>query len=255
MQMEYDYVHDGSETISDSFTYQAMDSEGALSEVTPVTITITPVNDAPTAINDGITILEGATKVVPVLSNDTDTELDTLSVQVLTAPTNGTAVVNADNTITYTHAGDQTTSDSLIYSIDDGNGGTATAALLIAINPVNDNPVALTDNAVVFEQGSVMIDVLANDSDEESVSLSTTIVDQPSYGSLIQNADGTYLYTHDGSETTSDSFSYQVSDAQGAASVTTQVLIDVIPVNDAPIASDDTSTHQWFCVGECGWGY
>ncbi|MEE2685143.1 MAG: Ig-like domain-containing protein, partial [Planctomycetota bacterium] len=50
--------------------------------------------------------------------------------------------------------------------------------------------------------------------------------------------DGTYRYTHDGSETTSDSFSYKANDG-ALDSNTVTVAITVTAVNDAPLASDD----------------
>ena len=70
------YVHDGSETTTDSFTYKAND--GSLnSNIATVTITITPVNDAPVAVNDAYAVNEGGTLNVAapgVLGNDTDAD-------------------------------------------------------------------------------------------------------------------------------------------------------------------------------------
>jgi len=42
-----DYIHDGSETVADSFTYTINDARGATSTVGTVNLSITPVNDAP----------------------------------------------------------------------------------------------------------------------------------------------------------------------------------------------------------------
>ena len=52
-------------------------------------------------------------------------------------------------------------------------------------------------------------------------------------------------YTHDGSETTSDSFTYTIDDLSGATSNTATVDITVTPVNDAPtIAAGQTFRVQ-----------
>src|SRR5947209_30980 len=70
----YTYTHDGSETSSDSFTYNAND--GSLdSNIATVNITVSPVNDPPIAVPDAYTDAEGGTLTVAapgVLGNDTD---------------------------------------------------------------------------------------------------------------------------------------------------------------------------------------
>ena len=45
---------------------------------------------------------------------------------------------------------------------------------------------------------------------------SIAIVAGPANGSLLDNGDGTVTYTHNGSETTSDSFTYTIEDLAGA---------------------------------------
>ena len=53
-------MHDGTETTTDSFTYQVND--GACdSNVTTVTITINPINDCPVVLDDAYTVDEGGT--------------------------------------------------------------------------------------------------------------------------------------------------------------------------------------------------
>jgi len=229
----YTYTHDGSETSTDSFTYVAIDQQGASSSITTVSITVNSINDVPIAVNDGITLLEGDSKIVPVLINDTDAEQDSLSVQITSQPLHGTAIINADNTITYTHNGTDKTSDALVYTINDGNGGTATATLLIAITLVNDIPITSPDNLVLEEGTSELIDVLLNDTDAESSNLQTSIISLPANGSVVLNADGTYTYTHDGSETTSDRISIQEGETK------------VVPVliNDSDAEQDSLSVQ------------
>ena len=62
-------------------------------------------------------------------------------------------VVNADGSYTvdandgdYLSAG-ETVEFSADYSVDDGNGGSDTATLIIRVNGVNDDPVAVIDVA------------------------------------------------------------------------------------------------------------
>jgi VCBS repeat-containing protein len=52
------------------------------------------------------------------------------------------------------------------------------------------------------------------------------------------NPNGAFTYTHNGSETTSDSFTYQVSDGIALSNIAT-VTITITPVNDNPTANGD----------------
>ena len=56
---------------------------------------------------------------------------------------------------------------------------------------------------------------------------------------------GTIDYTHNGSETTSDSFVYEVCDDEVPPQcATATVTFTINPVNDPPVANDDTATVQ-----------
>ena len=93
-----------------------------------------------------------------------------------------------------------------------------TATVSITVTPVNDAPVANSDSATVAEGGTVTVldstaaSVLANDTDAEANTLTATKLSDPAHGSVTLNADGTFSYSHDGSETTSDSFTYKTCD-------------------------------------------
>ena len=88
-------------------------------------------NVAPVVTDDVVTLAAGqSTAVVSVLGNDTDADGDDLTVTLATSPTNGTATVNSDGTVTYiptnaTVAG----SDSFTYTVTDEVGNTDTATV------------------------------------------------------------------------------------------------------------------------------
>lgn len=231
------YVHDGSETTSDTFTYSITDPDGA-SDIATVTVTITPVNDAAVATADSASVDEGAATTIDVLANDTDAEGDTLTPSIVTAPSSGTAVVNGDNSITYTHNGAEQFSDTFTYVLNDGTADSNVVAVTITINPLNDAPLAVTDTATVAEGASVVIAVLANDSDPESDALTVVLDTTPVNGTAV-GVDGSVTYLHSGNETTSDSFTYHLLDTAGAASSIVTVTITVEATNDAPVAADD----------------
>lgn len=106
-------------------------------------------------------------------------------------------------------------------------------------DPINHAPVATSDAASVTEDGSVAVDVLANDSDADDDVLSVTSVTTPAHGSAGLDASGNVVYTPAANYFGSDSFTYVVSD--GDLSDSAPVSITVTPVNDAPVAADDAA--------------
>ena len=190
------------------------------------------MNDAPVAVDDLATINEGANASIDLAANDTDADgtIDLTSIVIVQSPANGSLVVNADGTVSYTHNGSETTSDSFTYTINDNNGlvsGTATAN--ITVTPVNDPPVANGESDGVANGMAVIINVASNDTDaDNALDLTSIVITQaPANGTAVANGDGTVTYTHDGSATTSDSFQYTIKDASGAVSGTAIVTVTI----------------------------
>ncbi len=105
-------------------------------------------------------------------------------------------------------------------------------------------PVALADAFTVTEGAAVTsastgVNVLTNDTDADGGTLKAVLNTAPTHGKIVLNADGSFTYTHDGSEATSDSFTYSASDGVNV-SAPVAVSITVTPVNDAPVATADT---------------
>lgn len=102
-------------------------------------------------------------------------------------------------------------------------------------------PTATDDVASLSEGGTLNnASVLLNDVDAEGDTLVPTIVTGPSNASSFTlNNDGTFTYIHNGGETTSDSFTYQISD--GALTATATVTLTIIPVDDPTVLVADTN--------------
>ena len=250
----FEHLENGEDT-DDTFTYTITDGNGATDTAT-VTIDVNGINDAPVAATDGPSISEDSTgTVVNVLGNDTDAESQTLTVSAVdTTGTTGT-VTNNGTDVTYDPDGQfeylttsQTATDTFTYTVEDSQGGTDTETVTVTITGVNDLPVAVDDNVSTDEATSVgPIAVLANDTDAEGAVTLTSIDTTGTSGTVTNNNDGTLTYDPNGAfedlengEDTDDTFTYTVTDGNGATDTAT-VTIDVNGVNDAPVAADDAA--------------
>ncbi len=125
---------------SHTVTVKASDSSNAFATV-DVEITVEDVNEAPTAVRDTATTNEDTSVTIDVLSNDTDPENDDLTVTSVTRPSEGSATVNSDGTITYTPNANYHGSDSFTYRArDTGNLNSNVATVALTIDSVNDAP-------------------------------------------------------------------------------------------------------------------
>ncbi|WP_236175841.1 retention module-containing protein [Pseudomonas pseudonitroreducens] len=122
-----------------TFTYQAKDNNGALSDPQTITITVTGTNDAPVAVPDTAHTNEDTAIRIDVLGNDTDAEHDALIVTGASAG-NGTVVINQDGSLSYTPKENFSGSDTITYSISDGKGGTSSSTVTVTIEAVADKP-------------------------------------------------------------------------------------------------------------------
>ena len=118
-------------------TFKYTVSDGALTTTALCTVTVAPVNDKPVARPDSTTGVKNTVKVINVatlLANDTDVDMDTLTVIApLGTFVGGTAVfANNNTTIRFTPTANVTTG-SFVYTVSDGNL-TNTAKVTITFN-------------------------------------------------------------------------------------------------------------------------
>ncbi|MEL6462308.1 MAG: Ig-like domain-containing protein, partial [Cyanobacteria bacterium J06621_15] len=199
-----------------------------------------PTNTFPVANNDTFSISENtANNQLNVLANDSDSDGDTLAVSIGNLPANGTLNISQNN-LFYTPNSDFTGTDTFTYQIDDGNGGTDTATVSVNITEFNDIPVIANDSATTDEDTAVTIDVLANDSDGDGDDLTISSVGSGSNGTtaIINNQ---IVYTPNSNFNGVDSFSYEINDGNGGSDTAT-VTVNVAPVNDIPVAQNDSAT-------------
>jgi uncharacterized repeat protein (TIGR01451 family) len=87
------------------------------------------------AVDDATTVVRGQSVKINVLANDREPGGETLRVTATTAPANGSAVINADGTITYTPNSSFVGTDSFTYTICDPAGQCSTATVTITVHP------------------------------------------------------------------------------------------------------------------------
>ncbi len=267
----FEYQHDGSDTTADSFTYKAVDAQGAVSDEATAWITITPANDPPTAVDDAYSTDEDTVLnvVVPgVLENDSDVNGDPISVvsadaqSVMGAP----VAVNADGSFSYDPTNvallqdlpaGATISDTFTYTIADDEGLTSAATVTIMVEGINDAPVAAGDGYAITEDQVLAVDpsgVLANDSDRDGDALNIDVANSDStsaLGAMVAfHADGSFTYDPTQAsliraiapgEIATDTFTYTVVDSH-AATDSAIVTITITGINSAPVATDKSFT-------------
>lgn len=234
----------------DSFTYKVNDGMGD-SNIATVTIDVSAINDAPGVGNDSYSIAEDNLLNVSapgVLTNDSDVEGSALSVALVSGPTRGTLTLNSNGSFSYQPNANANGIDSFTYRANDGTADSAIATVTINVAAVNDAPLATGESYSTSEDVPLSVaapGVLANDSDIEGSVLRPVLVSGPVHGTLTLNANGSFVYTPASNYSGPDSFTYRANDGLLSSTNIATVNIAVTPVNDVPVASNDSySTTQ-----------
>lgn len=213
----------------DSFTFKVNDGTVDSMPAT-VSIMVTPVDDPPVAHDDSVTVEEDTELAIVLTGSDPDG--DPLTYTVLRKPAHGTLSGTAPNLI-YTPDPDFCWLDSFTFKVNDGTTDSAPATIRISVTPVNDPPRANDDDVVTQEDIPITIDVLANDFEVDNELLKITAVSKGTGGSATINSTGTLTYTPNPDFYGDDSFTYTVSDSEGARDTAT-VRVEVTSLNDPP---------------------
>ena len=224
-------------TPNDGFTGEAVVNytitDGELTDPAVLFVTVTDPAENPVAVDDVAETPEDTPVIIPVLANDTDPNLDPLTVTEATSP-DGEIVINDDGTITFTPDENFNGPTTITYTVTDPDGNTDTATVDVTVTPVNDVPVAVDDTASTNQDTAVVIDVLANDSDPDGDPLTVIAATSPN-GTVDINDDGTITFTPAPGFNGPAEITYTVSDGNGGEAPGT---VDVM-VSDGIVTGTD----------------
>ena len=146
---------------------------------------------------------------------------------------------------------------SFNFLVSDGVNPSTPAVMTINVNSVNDPPTARNNEYTTDEDqpvsGNIIVDNTGEgvDSDPDGGVLSVvdgdgnaanglSPVSGPANGTVVLNSNGTFTYTPNSNFFGDDTFTYRITDGQGGFDTAT-VTIHVTPVNDDPLATNNTA--------------
>ncbi len=223
-------------------------SDGTETTLESLRINVANVDEVPVAEGETATVDEDAATVIDIGTNDSDPEGQTLQWTVPATSAEGALLAEVDGVVTYTPPTDFVGTDTFSYLVSDGTTTAAVATATVTVSGDNDAPIANDDSGAgysVVEDGSLTTpDVRANDEDVDDTvnTLTVEVVDDVAFGSLTNNDNGTFTYLPDPDVNGPDFFTYKLVDPAGAESDEATVTISVTPVNDPPLAVNDTLT-------------
>ncbi|MEO1524421.1 MAG: DUF4347 domain-containing protein [Planctomycetota bacterium] len=123
---------------------------GAQSDQQQIAVTVVAENDAPVARNDlFVTTGRGVRSAAPgVLVNDSDIDGPALTASLVTGPSNGNMILNADGSFVYVAARGFSGADTFTYIVSDGSLTSNVATVRITVvAPPNPQPLPPTDTS------------------------------------------------------------------------------------------------------------
>jgi hypothetical protein len=216
---------------SDSFEFRVDDGKGGTATAV-VSLQVTAVNDAPVAGSRMVGLAEDSTVSVVLTASDVDHEAASLVYAVIEAPAEGVLEGTPPNVV-YRPRKDFFGADQFRFRVTDPAGGSSVGMIQLAVDPVNDAPVAAALAVTVARNDSVA--VVLSGFDVEKAPLTYLLDTAPGSGSLSGSAPN-LTYRPAVGFVGVDSFRYRVSDG-ALASAPATVSITVLATNRPPVVS------------------
>ena len=234
------------DVVSDSAGTSPLDFAGfQFNDGIPVAVTnsgsLHVANAEPFAVNDTTSTSEDSSTVLHLLTNDSDPDGDSLTIDsLMTAELAGEAVIDpGDTTVTYTVPSGVSGTEIFGYYISDPFGGTDMAEVYVTVQSTNTAPVAQNDTISLPEDSTGTFHLLGNDFDTGGDAISIIGIDTAATAGnvTIDPGDTTITYVPLPDSNGVDSLFYTIEDTEGLTD-SAMVYIQLQPVNDAPLAFD-----------------
>jgi len=227
---------------SDSLTYWVEDIDGDYDMATVyITVSEKP-NYIPVAKDDRRGASFNTPVTVDVLINDQGLDDGGIVVSLESMPQNGegSALANADNTVTFTPQADYIGEASFTYRVTDIDGDYDTASVTINVKEgENIVPLAANDNLSTTVNKPVTANILANDNGLDDGIGEVLIFEAPEFGNVVVNDDYTITYTPSSYFIGQEEFKYMIEDVDGDYDIATVYITVLDYVNQKPVANDD----------------
>jgi large repetitive protein len=229
-------------TGADSFTYRVQDGQQGWSS--PATVSVFTSNAAPVANPDNYATTNNTPKTVSPMANDTDANNQARHMVSVGQPQAGagSTVLNPDGTVTYDPGLSFRGTATFTYVVADTQNAQSTGTVTVTV--ANAAPVAVNDTDSVAYRGTVDVDVLHNDTDNNGDALTITGVGAAAHGGTVTPQNGKITYTAPTGFSGNDTFTYTISDGHsGTATATVTVTVgNAVPVATAHSVSTGTNT-------------
>ena len=223
------------------------DGTPTLADTETITVTVNETNQAPAVTNPGNqTNAEADSVLLAVTGTDADVPANTLTWSATGLPTGlginaGTGQISG--TIAYSAAAGSPWTVT-VTATDDGAPNLQDAVVFTwTVTNTNRAPTANDDAYPVDEDQALGVaapGVLGNDTDLDADPLTAVLVTPPSQAATFMlNPDGSFTYIPTSNWNGIDTFTYRATDATDPSNIAT-VTITVNPVNDDPVANDDS---------------
>ncbi|QTF57223.1 retention module-containing protein [Stutzerimonas frequens] len=230
---------------SHGYTIEAIDAAGNVSAANVALSEANRNDNAPQAVNDSLQAVEDTPVTFlaeQLLGNDSDLDGNGLTIASVTSGAGGTAVLNADGSVTFTPNANFNGTADFSYTVSDGTQISAPATVTVEVSAVNDAPVAgaslgqgIEDSGVVEGQ-LVASDMDAGDSLtfglDGTAPAGFTLANDGSW--TLDTSDAAYQYLAK-DQTLTLQVPFTVTDASGISSSDNLTLV-ITGTNDLPVA-------------------
>lgn len=211
----------------DTFYYQVCNGEEPIPACNTalVIISVLPQPDLPVALDDTITLNAGENVLIDVQANDINFDAEVLVTSLISAPVHGVAEVMDGLQVAFTPDYGYFGSDSLQYAVCNSGfpGFCDTATVSLQVNQTNFfYPEAVNDDFELEFGSTVVLDLLANDTDGDGDSIRITALITGVLTGAIILEDGQVTYS--ALSIAEDSFQYVVCDVNSPVYCDTAVV-------------------------------